>query len=929
MPTAIWGESEPVSDDKYPLSLLKQLLSQMMERFSAQGACLALYDEHTRQMVIRLHLRSTSSAVTGTGPHEVVPGKNGTDIDQIDTVPMAGKQTSGFSSSPTSTSSTGHMRRLTRPLSSLERLVDSSPASLFPLGEAYSPGQGLIGITWRKGEPLSFSREDRARTTGSQPGPAEPANNTGQIPVPASRADLPAWYLSLPVLVPPLPSLPASAIPPAHHQRGQTGQPVYQPLGVIVLYQYAPAPGFQPRQIEEAMQYAERIGLYLQNDQLRRAQAEMYTYIQSLKEISMTFPSNVILSQLVKDVYEFVESIVPVPSMLITLYDRDTQKMYDIFAVDHKQPIAGLADQPVVFDPSERQTWWKIAQDEQRTLLLSTSDDDEATFARYDELLHGTWGDQTGSASFLLLPMKMFTRVIGSLSISSKQPGVFTPEKILVLETMTQLITVSLENTRLYDRSKRMLEKARHREESLAAMNSALMTISSVLNLGELLQRFVEVTARLAQAELCVFFQLSPEGDELVAQAVYDRTGKWRKSIENTVLASSEKQHHELIQMIRLPYRQSPLPTLVEAGSFFYLDSSNVEELAATSSEGGAIFLRETLSHRLLMIPVLYQTELIGILAAHAPSRERGFSPEDVSILQAISAQTASAIRNAQLFEEVNLANAELRRMDRLKDEFIVTASHELRTPLSAVTGYASMLKRASSRINTQQALRYATKIGDAAQQLAALVQNMTEAARLGALDNRLELKPGPVQLLTATEVAMEMVSATIEQKISVQVDPDLWVYCDALYLRQVLTNLLDNAAKYSPPTGQIIVSAMATMLSQLPEKQVDYQKLLSDGDQEVVLVHVCDEGDGIPPEEQEHIFEKFVRATRSLTTPVRGSGLGLYICRQYIEAMGGKLWLEVSIPGEGSIFSFYLPRIEAPINEKEPHEPEHASRPA
>ncbi|MGZ3627610.1 MAG: sensor histidine kinase, partial [Ktedonobacteraceae bacterium] len=81
-----------------------------------------------------------------------------------------------------------------------------------------------------------------------------------------------------------------------------------------------------------------------------------------------------------------------------------------------------------------------------------------------------------------------------------------------------------------------------------------------------------------------------------------------------------------------------------------------------------------------------------------------------------------------------------------------------------------------------------------------------------------------------------------------------------------------------------------------------------------VALVRVCDEGEGISPEDQQKIFEKFVRASRSLTTPIRGSGLGLYICRRYIEAMGGRLWLEQSIPGEGSVFSFYLPCIEPPV---------------
>jgi signal transduction histidine kinase len=93
-----------------------------------------------------------------------------------------------------------------------------------------------------------------------------------------------------------------------------------------------------------------------------------------------------------------------------------------------------------------------------------------------------------------------------------------------------------------------------------------------------------------------------------------------------------------------------------------------------------------------------------------------------------------------------------------------------------------------------------------------------------------------------------------------------------------------------------------------VPEDQVDIEADLT---MPVVVVHVYDEGEGILPADQQKIFEKFVRASRSLTTPVRGSGLGLYICRRYIEAMGGRLWLQHSIPGEGSAFSFYLPRIE------------------
>jgi signal transduction histidine kinase len=102
---------------------------------------------------------------------------------------------------------------------------------------------------------------------------------------------------------------------------------------------------------------------------------------------------------------------------------------------------------------------------------------------------------------------------------------------------------------------------------------------------------------------------------------------------------------------------------------------------------------------------------------------------------------------------------------------------------------------------------------------------------------------------------------------------------------------------------------------------QADHALMPAEAQMPVVLVRVHDEGEGILPQDQQRIFEKFVRAPRSLTTPVRGTGLGLFICRRYIEAMHGKLWLERSVPGEGSIFSFYLPRVEAPVEAVEEQE--------
>ncbi len=552
-----------------------------------------------------------------------------------------------------------------------------------------------------------------------------------------------------------------------------------------------------------------------------------------------------------------------------------------------------------------------MAQEKKQTLILSPVHRETTT---YDELLQGAWGNQTQAESFIFLPMKMFNRVIGSLCLTSMHPNAYSqPEEIQVLETMVQLITVSIENANLYEQSHKSLREAKKREHLLAAMNSALQTISisTELNVAEIMHKFVESAAQLAQAEMSIFFQLTHDQSQLIAQVAYEPSRPRRNVDEpDAQVILTEENHDELFKRIRIPFKGTTLEELVNT-SFFYLDQPMAEELARMSEEWAAIFLLETGIKRMLMMPVLYQSELIGILGVHTPEQIRNFRPAEIGMLLALSAQAASAIRNAQLFEEVQEAYAEQQQLDKLKDEFLVTASHELRTPLTAIIGYSSLLKRQSNRINPQQVLRLATKINGAAQQLTDLVSSMTEAAKIGVVDKKLDLQFGPVPMQEVIEVAINMLSVNIEQKIVSQVSPDLLVNGDALRVRQVLSNLLDNAAKYSPPDGRIEVITVATVLAKvnLPDEMADAE---SDPNMPVVVCHIYDEGEGVSPADQQRIFEKFVRAPRSLTTTVRGSGLGLYICRRYIEAMGGKLWLEQSIPGEGSVFSFYLPRIEA-----------------
>ncbi len=909
MSASTWEGPQFYVDEVYPPSLLKYLLKHMMTQFAAQGACIALYDESIHQMRIRLHVRTRSAAnMVNTGVNGIRPRR---------TTASLGDDTQ--SSFPTSLQ-TGPLPSPAEHLGSLHQYSPSSSQSLPPLtppeeldeisrqqcelfavGTTYPSGVDLIGTAWAKNEAFVLRHD-------------EYLNHFHRGSSQSFMTDMiPTSYLVVPIQESTL----------VDDMRGRTRHP--QMLGVIVLYQIIPSvvTAFHPRQRADALHYAERIALYLQNDKLQRAQRRTSEYLQRIQEISTVFPTNVKLSELVETIYSFASRIVNISSMQFTLYDRDTDKIYDVFALKNGTEIDGLAEKPHVSNPDDRPVWWQVTQKEKRSLLFSPTEDTEKA-QMYAELLDGLWGNQRHAESFLLLPMKMFNRVIGSLCLTSMRPDAYHTEEIQVLETMVQIVTVSIENAKLYERDRLLLHEGKQREAQLAALNSTLQSISSGLNVTELLNNLVNSVADLLKVELCVFFQTSQDKQQLVARALYTPTSTNTYDDGSGVIddVPSEKgAHAELVERIRLPFKDTMLEQLT-TGTFFYLDQSMIDELAQQCDEGGAIFLRETQIQQMLMIPMSSQNELIGVLAVSTPNETRRFRPKDVGTLLAVCAQAIGAIRNAQLFSQREEAYAELQRLDKLKDEFLVTASHELRTPLSAITGYSTLLKRQSTRISPQQILRYVTKIAGAAHQLNDIMTNMTEASKIGTVDKKLELQMGPVMVKTAAEIAASMLSVNIEQHITLSIAPRLCVKGDPLRVRQVLTNLLDNAAKYSPSEGQIHLTAepltYAQVATVLPEAQVDEAE---SSDLPVVLVRVIDSGEGISLEDQKTVFEKFVRAPRSLTTPVRGSGLGLYICRSYIEAMNGRLWLERSVLNEGSVFSFYLPQEEAPIEAEEQDE--------
>jgi signal transduction histidine kinase len=227
-----------------------------------------------------------------------------------------------------------------------------------------------------------------------------------------------------------------------------------------------------------------------------------------------------------------------------------------------------------------------------------------------------------------------------------------------------------------------------------------------------------------------------------------------------------------------------------------------------------------------------------------------------------------------------------LREFDRLKDEFIAVISHELRTPLTSVYGAALTLQKHQVRGETREALL--AIVSDEAARLARLLDDVLSASRLDAKTERFEIVP--TDGAEVARAAVEAVGPRLPSglRLELAIEPNLPpVAADPDKLRQILVNLRENAIKYSPDGGRIEIA-------------------ISHRDS-VVRFSVRDEGIGIAEDELEHIFERFHRVDPNMKGGVGGTGLGLYICRELVEGMHGRMWV-TSREGAGSTFSFELP---------------------
>ncbi|MGH2493442.1 MAG: ATP-binding protein [Ktedonobacteraceae bacterium] len=274
---------------------------------------------------------------------------------------------------------------------------------------------------------------------------------------------------------------------------------------------------------------------------------------------------------------------------------------------------------------------------------------------------------------------------------------------------------------------------------------------------------------------------------------------------------------------------------------------------------------------------------LVNAVALDA--RNLGLLPADTAVRAAEEAEPAALVMHQDV--------TALKEAEQLKDEFISIAAHELRTPLAILTGFVQTLLNQTARGKGPQLAEWQQKslqgIDLATDRLVDLAEDLLDVTRVQA--ERLELQREPTDLVALARRLLARRQLTTERHALTLVTtlPHLVVHADPRRIEQVLSNLIGNAIKYSPEGGAIEVTIGAG--------HETHEALLS----------VRDQGIGIPLHEQAQVFRRFARAANAQAYGIRGTGLGLYLCRELVEQHGGRIWLE-SAEGQGSTFFVALP---------------------
>ena len=493
--------------------------------------------------------------------------------------------------------------------------------------------------------------------------------------------------------------------------------------------------------------------------------------------------------------------------------------------------------------------------------------------------------------SAVFVPMIVGDTVKGSVSLQNiEKENAFSEADMRLLTTLTNSMSVALENARLFDESNRLLNDAKQRASELATVNNITQALASQINLEELITLVGEEIRQLFKANI-------------VYVALLDK---------KTNIINFPHQFGDTMDPMQLGEGLTSKIILSGEPLLINKDIRDIEAQMGIKTVGipAASYLG---------VPISVGDENIGVLSVQSTEQENRFGNDDMRLLQTIATSVGVALRKATLFEEIHMAKMDAEeakktaeKANEAKSSFLSTVSHELRTPLTSVLGFAKIIKkRLEEKIfpitdktnpKTERTIQQISDNLDVVvsegQRLTHLINDVLDLAKIEA--GKMEWNNEPVSIPEIAERAIAATTSLVDAsnlKLVKNIKTDLSeITGDRDKLIQVMVNLISNAVKFSVK-GKVTCDV--------------YQK------NEEIIMSITDTGIGIAPEDHAAVFEQFKQVGDTLTDKPKGTGLGLPICKEIVEHHGGRIWLESEL-GVGSTFFVALP-VKKSTAEKRP----------
>ncbi len=445
---------------------------------------------------------------------------------------------------------------------------------------------------------------------------------------------------------------------------------------------------------------------------------------------------------------------------------------------------------------------------------------------------------------YLALALREGENLIGVVIIEG--PPDLLVERIDEFTVLTEYVMLFLANARAYER-----EMARAREAEI--LLEAAQVLAGTADLTGVLARVAQDCAKLVGFDRCSIFLVDEDG---VARPTMSQFADGH--VDETAWAGFR----------RLPPTSPAIDMVVETGRpAVYEDPGAVPDLI--SPETVERFGLKTAVY----VPLVAWGETLGV-AVLDDRTPRRVTQQQVKLAQGVAAHGAVAIGLSRLLERERAAKERLLDLDRLKTAFVATVSHELRTPLTTIVGFGQIL---GEMLTEPEPREFAELITRESSHLEAMVGNLLDVSRLEA--GALHLQPATVDVGEIVGEACNLAEYLFpDRRFLLQTDPDLTLEADGKRLRRVFVNLLENAAKYSPAGTPVEITARRVA--------------------DRIEVTITDRGAGIPEDQRKAVFERFYRID---PTAVAGTGIGLYLVKELVEAHGGEVTVADGPHGVGT----------------------------